>query len=102
MVLDDCLDNSQHYYVLCQVLRPVNSRFYELRTLICHKSEECCKLIRFAKAVLDEVLVDRDALYDVDYALDVKPVGERFGRDACVLARRQGQVNFLDSDMLLH
>ena len=102
MVLDDCLDDAQHHHVLCQVLRPIDSRFYELCTLIRHKSEECCKLIRFAEAVLDEVLVDGDALHDVDYALDVEPVRERVGRDACVLAWRQGQVNLLDCDMLLH
>ena len=53
------------------------------------------------QGVLDEILVDWDALNDIDDTLDVELAGECLGRYAGVLAGWERQMNFLDGQVLL-
>ena len=102
MILDHCLDNSKHKCVLIYVFRAIDLRLSELSCIRNHELEKVIELWDIIRdRVFDKVLVDWDALDDVNDSLDVEFARERVGRDRRVLTRWERQVNLLDREVLL-
>ena len=103
MILDHGLDNSKHKCVLINVFRAVDLRLFELSCIRYHELEKVIELRNIIRdRVFDKVLVNWDALDDVNDSLDVEFARERIGRDRRVLTRWERQVNLLNREVLLN
>lgn len=72
VVCDHRLSDVKHKSILVDIFRPINFGLSELGTLVHHELKHIIELRDLRDRIFDEVLVDWDALNDINNTLDIE------------------------------